>query len=75
MSSYRRVYGQLFPNAYNDVSLGGEGNGAFHFLVHLCMLSCLLLLLKETACIIRIKPLLLGGTNRKPKPAPLLCIH
>lgn len=39
-------------------SLGGEGFGDFHFLVHLCMLSLLLLLLKEKACItfiIRIK--------------------
>lgn len=28
-------------------SLGDEGNGDFHFLVYLCMLSFLLLLLKK----------------------------
>lgn len=48
------------------LSLGGEGCGDFHFLVHLCMLS-FLLLLKEKAYItfiIRIKYFLWGEQTK-----------
>lgn len=61
------------------VSLDGDCNGNFHFLVYLCMLSFLLLLLKERTyitSIIRIKlhPLGVGSGDARQKTMSILLL-